>query len=189
MMTQDERDPLFLWSPVNSLKGTLISEFPVDCIICIHINFPNRCHLPGSSNCFSLTPSFSCCPPYLEYWNLEEEIGSVLCAATLVSWNLELVSLTLVAYLQGKSFLFFFSSADHFPSRLFSVVVYVFLVSETWSVLQLFPLYYFLLKSYYTKMIFAFLSYKMIHFILLLLFSGSFFFFNASISVTSFYPD
>lgn len=107
-MTQDERDPFFLWSPVNSLKGTLISEFPVDCIICIHINFPNRCHLPGSSNCFSLTPSFSCCPPYLEYWNLEKEIGSVLCAATLVSWNLELVSLTLVAYLQGKSFLFFF---------------------------------------------------------------------------------
>ena len=56
----------------------------------------------------SLTPSFSCCPPSLEYWNLEKEIGSVLCAATLVSWNLELVSLTLVAYLQGKSFLFFF---------------------------------------------------------------------------------
>lgn len=146
MMTQDERDPFFLWSPVNSLKGTL-SEFPVDYIICIHISFPNRCHLPGSSNCFSLTPSFSCGPPYLEYWNLEKEIGSVLCAATLVSWNLVLVSsLMLVAYLQGKSFLFF-SSADHFPSRLFSVVVYVFLVF--WN-LVLFYNYFLFIISYWS---------------------------------------
>ena len=80
---------------------------------------------------------------------MEKEIGSVLCATTLVSWNLVLISsLMLVACLQEKSFLFFFFLCRSLPIKIISVVVYVFFFfSETWSVLQLFPLYYFLLKS------------------------------------------